>query len=94
MGEDLVIRLKSKIEELIARYESLKVENEELKARLAQSDAQLVTKTQKLNQLERQIGNLQLTEALKGSSGDSARAKRKVAALIKEIDKCIGLLND
>lgn len=94
MSEDVVSRLKSKVEELISRYETVRSENEELKARLEQVVAQNDIKTQKLNKLEQQIENLQLRKAFTDTSGDNTLAKRKVSSLIREIDKCMELLND
>ncbi len=94
MSEDVATRLKSKIEELISRYEAVRSENKELKERLEQAVAQNDTKTQKLNRLEKQIENLQLKKAFTDTSGDNTQAKRKVVSLIKEIDKCMELLNN
>ena len=47
-----------------------------------------------IKELKGRLDNLQLTLALGSSSPDRAEAKRKVAVLIKEIDKCMALLND
>lgn len=94
MSEDVATRLKSKIEELISRYEAVRSENKELKERLEQAVAQNDIKTQKLNRLEKQIENLQLKKAFTDTSGDNTQAKRKVVSLIKEIDKCMELLNN
>jgi len=91
---DIAIRLRNKIEDLIARFESLKSENRYLAEKVDELSAQNEIKTRKINALEKKLDNLQLTGALTSTSGDNAAAKRKVASLIREIDKCIGLLND
>ena len=51
MEQDLAIRLKSKVEELIARYETLDRENAEIKARLSRYEAELNKKDNKLKEL-------------------------------------------
>ena len=96
MEQDVVQNLKIKIDRLISRYEALKVENDGLRSRLDSVSLLLETKTQKINTLEKQLNNLQLTSALEGGTagGDGAAAKRKVEKLIGEIDRCIGLLGD
>ena len=93
MGQDLATRLKTKVEELVARYETLDRENLELKARLDRCEADISKKDQKIKELEKQTENLRLKEAFLGTSGDRAQARRKVARLIKEIDACVSLLD-
>ena len=86
--------LKSKIEQLISRYESLISENADLAEKLFECNKQLEFKNKQIQLQQQQIGNLQLKEAFKNSSDDRHEAKLKVAKLIKEIDKCIGMLNE
>ena len=94
MGQDLAIRLKSKVVELIARCETLDRENAGLKASLARFEADKEKKENRIKELEKQIDNLRLKEAFLGTSGDRTQARRKVARLIKEIDACVSLLGD
>ena len=84
MGQDLALRLKTKVEELVARYETLARENADLKSRLARCETDITKKDLKIKELEKQIENLRLKEAFLGTSGDRAQARRKVAKLIKE----------
>ena len=94
MEQDLATRLKTKIEELVSRYETLDRENADLKARLSRCERELDKKDTKLNELERQLDTIRLKEAFLGTSEDRAQARRKVARLIKEIDACVALLNE
>ena len=94
MEQDLAVRLKSKVEELVARYERLVKENADMQARLVRYESELNKKDNKLKELEKQISDLRLKEAFLGTSGDRAQARRKVAQLIKEIDACVSLLNE
>lgn len=94
MGQDLALRLKTKVEELVARYETLARENADMKDRLARYEKDVTKKDLKIKELEKQIENLRLKEAFLGTSGDRAQARRKVARLIKEIDACVSLLDE
>ena len=94
MEQDLANRLKTKVEELIARYETLDRENAALRQSLAKSETDNHKKEQRIKDLEKQIDNLRLKEAFLGTSGDRTQAKKKVARMIKEIDACVSLLND
>ena len=94
MEQDLATRLKSKIEELVSRYETLDRENADLKNRLSRCERELDKKDTKLKELERQLDTIRLKEAFLGTSEDRTQARRKVARLIKEIDACVALLNE
>ena len=86
--------LKQKIEVIISRYEQVIAENEKLCTELDNCKYELETKISKEKELEKKVNNLQLVEAFKSSSADVKEAKQKIARLVKEIDKCIALLND
>lgn len=92
--EDIVSSLKKKIEILISRYESLKEENASLKETLSGYERKLETRNNRINELEKQLNNLQLKEAFLGVAPDREGAGKKVASLIKEIDSCISMLSE
>lgn len=92
MEESVAYRLEAKIRELISRYESLREENMLLQRKLESCCAELEQTTQTNKLLEKKINNLQLTEAFTGVGRDNAEAKKKVAALIKDIDRCMAML--
>ena len=84
--------IKNNIERLIAAYESVKYENGTLKDELEQSRTQIEDCRKQIIELERQIDNLKLTSAFLGDSGSNTEAKSKGEKMIKEIDKCISLM--
>jgi len=92
--EAVIERLSEKISQLIARYEHLESENRQLKERLASCDDIIIEKDRKIKELTNKLDNLQLTGAFKDAAGSSSEAGRKVDFLIKEIDKCIAMLNE
>ena len=86
-------RLKKQIGNLISQYECVKADNERMALELTTSKTQLNEHKTTLNELEQKVNKLQLAEAFKASGTDVQEAKQKVTKLIKEIDKCIALLN-
>ena len=86
--------LKERIAKLISKYEVLRAREADLSERLERSEMLNQEKDNTIKELKGRLDNLQLTLALGSSSPDRAEAKRKVAVLIKEIDKCMALLND
>ncbi len=86
--------LKKKIEVIISKYEIILSENMILSERLDKCKQNLDISNNKVKELEQKIDNLQLIEAFKSSTGDVKEAKHNIGKLVKEIDKCIALLND
>ena len=84
--------VKQKIRQLIAAYESERMERERLQVALQQSQAQNETFKRQITELERQIDNLKLTEAFMAGGADTAQARKKIDSLIKEIDRCISAM--
>ena len=84
--------VKQGIQQLIAAYEKEKMERQRLQTALEQSQAKEETYRKQIIELERQIDNLKLTEAFNASSGNSPEARKKIDSLLKEIDRCISLM--
>ena len=85
--------IKTDIEKLIALYEAERSERERLQAELVRCGAENESCRKRIEDLEQQVNNLHLSEAF-GVAGDSSAAKEKIERLIKEIDKCIALLEN
>ncbi len=85
-------KLKDRIQQLIAKYETEKAERIRLQSELAKSESQSAEYTKQITELERAIDNLKLADAFKAGNADNTEARKKIDRLIKEIDKCITLL--
>ena len=79
-------------EKLIALYEAAREKNETLEKELEKATADCKTLRERIVELERQIDNLRLAEAFSTPEGGNGEAKLRVDRLIREIDKCISLL--
>ncbi len=84
--------VKDKIKRLIAAYESEKMERTRLQTELEQAKAQNEVYRKQIIELERQIDNLKLTEAFMAGGADTSAARKKIDSLMKEIDRCIALM--
>jgi predicted nucleic acid-binding Zn-ribbon protein len=92
-GYEEIIILNSRLDELINRYNNLKEEvrdlrngNESLTARLQERDV-------KLKELETKYERIKLSGALLGEGENGIEARRKITELVREIDRCVALLN-
>ena len=83
--------IKTNIEKLIALYEGEKKRADKLAADLDATRAELAACKAKAADLDSQIDNLKLQYAFSGS-GDPAESKARLTKLIREIDRCIKLL--
>ena len=85
--------IRKQIEQLIARYEAVKAENQRLRQELQACKETGAALRKQNNELETEIETRKLAEAF--SAGvPSAEAKAKVDTLIREIDKCISYLEE
>ena len=85
--------VKKNIERLIALYEAQKAECESLREALAQSEQRNTDCREKIAELEQQIDTMKLSAAfIMAPAGSNVVAKEKMDKLIREIDRCISLL--
>ncbi|HOT55272.1 MAG TPA: hypothetical protein PLM68_07680 [Bacteroidales bacterium] len=85
--------LKQKIETLISLHEKALTENRELNSKLQTlSEEQNIYKKEK-EELEQKVQKLQMAGAFLKTSEDTREAKQRIGKLIREIDKCLTMLN-
>ena len=84
--------LHQQIERLIALYEGEKQRADFLQASLQASEAAAAAYKEQITDLTKQIETLQLATAFDGQG--SPQAKARIDKLIREIDKCIRLLEN
>lgn len=90
----VIQKLKGHIEQIISKYELTLSENISLKEELEKHKTDLEEKNNKIKELEQKVELMQLGDAFKASSEDVKEAKKKIARIVREIDKCISMLND
>ncbi len=90
---EIVNSLKEQISELISLYEKSKEEKESL----IHEKLELLEKIENLKrdkeELDHQYNTLKLAKTFAANSDDSQEAKVKINRIVREIDKCIALLN-
>ena len=85
--------IKSNIAKLVAQYEAERQRADNLAERLAQSEEKCLKYKEQITDLNQQIDNLELMRAFQ-AAGDPADSRERIAKLIREIDKCIKLLEN
>ena len=84
--------LRLRIRQLIALYETEKAERTRLRSELEKTQVQNESYKKQITELKREIDNLKLTQAFTAQGTDNAQARKKIDSLIKEIDRCISLM--
>lgn len=83
--------LRQNITGIVALYEKERQRSESLAARLSESESRVEEYRSQIIELNGQIDNLKLSMAFNGSS-DNRVPRERLDKLIREIDKCIKLL--
>lgn len=84
--------IRTDLKKLIAAYEKSVSENKKLKSRLEECEKKMDAYKEQIIELNNQIDNLSLKAAFTSQTSDNSEAKAKIAKMIKEIDKCISLM--
>jgi predicted nucleic acid-binding Zn-ribbon protein len=92
-GYEELIVLNRKLDELLDRHGNLKREVAELKNMNDILKGKLQEREEKLKELEIKYERVKLSGALLGEGENAQEAKRKITELVREIDKCVALLN-
>jgi predicted nucleic acid-binding Zn-ribbon protein len=90
--EELII-LNRKLDEFIDRYNTLKLEVADLRKGNEVLKGMLQEREDRIKELEIKYERVKLSGALLGEGENAHEAKRKITELVREIDKCVALLN-
>tara|TARA_X000000950_G_scaffold47209_1_gene54466 strand:+ start:30642 stop:30929 length:288 start_codon:yes stop_codon:yes gene_type:complete len=91
--KDLVISIKEKIKKLLFLLDELKRENSMLKKDIQAYKKQNESMMTKINNLTQKSDLLKINQSIESES-DSSYTKKKIDHFIKEIDKCINLIDN
>lgn len=83
----------TRVRQMILRYKEVKAENEELYAMVDTRDNEIKQLKSKLEQAQNDYQSLKTARIVEVSDGDIEASKKKIAALIRDVNKCITLLS-
>jgi len=91
--EEMIRQLRYRIRLLMARYQSLKHENESLVAEKNELLTLVEKQKKDINTLDQQYTTAKLAKSVLVPSEDRETAKNQINRIVREIDECIALLN-
>jgi phage shock protein A len=93
LEHNLLIEFKFKIKQIISRNEKLKQERDQQNQKLMNLEETIQQLRLENSQLRQKYENLKIAKMLVASEDESKDAKSRIQKLVREIDKCIALLN-
>ena len=90
---EIVNTLEAKLSKLLGKYTILQQENLKLLQQVNNLQQQLNKNQAMIDDLEKKYESLRVANTIVGSKEDKHATKLKINTLIREIDKCIALLN-
>ncbi|MDD4993501.1 MAG: hypothetical protein PHR83_14845 [Paludibacter sp.] len=92
--EELIHAFEQKLRKLISEYKSLQEQNALMKAELERKQTDLMQAHQEILELRKNYDHLQIAKNLGGSEAEKAESKQRITKMVREIDKCLALLDE
>ena len=93
-NEKILNTFATRVRQMILQYEALKKENDELYALIGQREQDIKQLQGELSQAEADYNSLKMAKMLEVTDGDMETAQKRVAKLIRDVNKCITLLSE
>jgi hypothetical protein len=91
--EEIINQLKGKVREIVAGYEKLRLDNDRLTKENKGLNEIVKSKQREIQNFEKKFDTLKVAKTVIMSAEDKHEARLKVNRIVREIDKCIALLN-
>lgn len=92
-NDKILTLFTTRVRQLMLQFDELKKENQELRATLATRGEEMERLESSLKQAQQDYQSLKLAKMMEISDGDIEQSKRRLATLIREVNKCITLLS-
>lgn len=91
--KEIIDRLHVKLANLISKLDDLESQNLILSQKLSYNSLTLEKKDQSIDDLKEKNRILKISSSLNQVDGNDKSSKKQINDLVREIDKCIALLN-
>ena len=92
--EELICAFEIKLRKLISEYTILKEQNSLVKAELDRKQTDLMLAHQEILELRKNYDHLQIARNLGVSDAERVASKQQITKMVREIDKCLALLDE
>jgi len=91
---DILNTFTTRMRQMILRFAEVKKENEDLYAMVDQREKEIATLKDQLQQAQRDYNSLKTARMLEVTDGDVEGAKKRIAGLIREVNRCITMMSE
>ena len=93
-NEKTINTFATRVRQMILKFDEVKQENAELYAMVDERDAKIKELEAKLTQAKHDYDSLKMARMITISDADMETTQKRIAKLIREVNKCITLLSD
>ena len=93
-NEKTLATFETRIRQMILRFQQLKKENDELYDEVERGQQEIDQLRAELEQQQSDYQSLKMAKMIEITDGDLEGAKDRLSRLIRDVNKCIGILSD
>ena len=93
-NEKTINTFATRVRQMILKFDEVKHENAELYAMVDERDAKIKELQEKLTQAKHDYDSLKMAKMMTISDSDMETTQKRIAKLIRDVNKCITLLSD
>ena len=93
-SEKTINTFATRVRQMILKFEDIRHENAELYAMVDERDAKIKELEEKLTQAKHDYDSLKMAKMMTISDSDMDATQKRIAKLIRDVNKCITLLSD
>ena len=92
-NEQTLVTFETRVRQMILRFLELKKENNDLRASIAKNEEAIKQLEDQVAQADQNYNALKMARMIEVSDGDLEKAKQRLSKLIRDVDKCIGIMS-
>ena len=92
--DKIINTFATRVRQMLLQYNALKKENVSLRKEVMKRDAEIADLKAELELWQAEYDNLKLTKMLEITDGDMETAQKRVAKLMRDVNKCITMLSE
>lgn len=89
----LLKNFEARVRQILRQYEIMQKENSDLYSELEKKDSEIERLNHEVEKCKKDYATLKLAKMIEINDSDIKNAKQRITRLVREVNKCIGLLS-